>query len=438
MDRRTFEFSGDRSATGPLTWGQCEQWMTIRRIAPEDARFNLPFAWRVADGFSLSDVVESLGRLVERHEALRTSLASETEERPSQIVHRTGEATVSLCEAGDDDEPVSPASHRVQELAARRFELSREWPVRFRILLGRDDRPLWVCGAVSHIAADATALTIMERDWNVLLGADKETALTPRPLQPLDRAAYENSPAGQDALDGAVGHWQETLHGVPRLRFAERRPPEGDIRFPRMTLHSKSLGEIARRVAADLGVWESAVLMSSAAHAFLEMTGAKAFPMVVTCSNRLGRTAREYVGTIAQQGVVPMTGDVEFPRTVRKLWAALVRMPRHSMYDPAPVGETVEKSSGGEFFWLDHFVNHVGHPLTEDAAKVSRGIEGVRGFLAEGKVESSFLRFGLMLRTYGPDAQFRLFADNRCIGRESMRAALVRMDELIREQGARS
>jgi hypothetical protein len=393
--------------------------------------------WRVSNGFSLPEVVESIRRLVERHESLRTLITSETEERPSQIVHRTGEATVSLCDVGDDDEPPSLASNCVQELASRRFELSHEWPVRFRILRGRANRPLWVCGAVSHIAADATAVTIMERDWNVLLGADKETVLAPHPLQPLDRAAYENSTAGKEALDMAVGHWQETLHGVPRLRFGERRPSEGGIRFPRMTLHSKSLGEIARRVASDLGVWESAVLMSSAARAFLEMTGGDAFPMIVTCSNRLGGTAREYVGTIAQQGVVPMAGDVEFPHAVRRLWASLVRMPRHSMYDPAPVGEIVEKSSGGEFSWLDHFVNHLNLPLTEDTAKASRGIDGLRGFLAEGKVESSFLRFGLMLRTYGPDAQFKLFADNCYLGRESMRAALIRMDDLIREQGAR-
>ncbi|MFI5571297.1 condensation domain-containing protein [Streptomyces sp. NPDC051740] len=437
MDQCTFEFSGNRSATGPLTWGQQEQWNTIRRIAPEDARFNLPFLWRVSSGFSLPDVVESIRRLVEQHESLRSLITSESEERPSQMVHRTGEATVSLCCVDEDDEPPSLASNWVRELASRRFELSREWPVRFRILMGRANRPLWVCGAVSHIAADATAVTIMERDWNVLLGADKDTVLASHPLQPLERAAYENSQAGKEALDAAVGHWRKTLHDVPRLRFGERRTAEGDIRFPRMTLHSKSLGEIARRVASDLGVWESAVLMSSAARAFLEMTGDNAFPMIVTCSNRLGGTAHDYVGTIAQQGIAPMAGDVEFAHTVRRLWASLIRMPRHSMYDPAPVAEIVDQSSGGEFFWLDHFVNHLSLPLTEDAAKASEGADGRRGFLTEGKVESSFLRFGLMLRTYGPDAQFKLFADNRYIGRESMRAALIRMDDLIREQGAR-
>jgi hypothetical protein len=420
-----------------MTWGQREQWITIRRIAPEDARFNLPFMWRVSNGVSLREVVESIRRLVERHEALRTVITSETEERPSQIVHRTGEVTVSLREVGDDDEPPSLASDCVQELASRRFELVHEWPVRFRILTGRANQPLWVCGAVSHIAADASAVTIMERDWNVLLGTDKETFLTPHPLQPLDRAAYENSKSGGKALGVAVGHWQEALHGVPRLKFGERSPSEGDLRFPRMTLYSKSLGEIARQVARDLGVWESAVLMSSAARAFLEMTGGDAFPMFVTCSNRVGATAGEYVGTIAQQGVVPMAGDAEFQHTVRKLWRSLLRMPRYSMYDPAPIGEIVEESSGGEFSWLDHFVNHLNLPLTEDAVKASGGIDGLRGFLPEGSVESSFLRFGLMLRTYGPDAQFKLFADTCYIGRESMRAALIRMDDLIREQVAR-
>lgn len=437
MDQHTWEFSGDRSATGPLTWGQREQWITIRRNAPEDARFNLPFLWRISNGASLKEVLESIRRLVERHEALRTVITSETEERPSQIVHRTGEVTVSLREVDEDDGPPSLASDCVQELASRRFELAHEWPVRFRILMGRANRPLWVCGAVSHIAADATAVTIMERDWNVLLGADKETLLTPHPLQPLDRAAYENSAAGKEALDVAVGHWREALHGAPALRFGERRPAEGDIRFPRMILHSKSLGDIARRVARDLGVWESAVLMSSAARAFLEMTGGDAFPMIVTCSNRVGGTAGEYVGTIAQQGVVPLAGDVEIQHTARKLWASLIRMPRHSMYDPAPIGEIVEKSSGGEFSWFDHYVNHRNLPSTEDTVKASSRVDGPRGFLAEGKVESSFLRFGLMLRTYGPDAQFKLFADTCYISREAMRATLIRMDDLIREQGSR-
>jgi hypothetical protein len=133
--------------------------------------------------------------------------------------------------------------------------------------MGRANRPLWGCGAVSHVAADAAAVTIMERDRNVLVGADKGTVLAPRPLQPLRRAAYENSKAGKKALDVAVGHWQEDLHGVPRLSFGERRPSKDGIGFPRMTPHSKSLGEIDRRAADDLSVWESAVLMSSAARA---------------------------------------------------------------------------------------------------------------------------------------------------------------------------
>ncbi|MEU0739836.1 condensation domain-containing protein [Streptomyces sp. NPDC006134] len=420
-----------------MTWGQHEQWITIRRIAPEDARFNLPFMWRVSHRASLPEVVESIGRLVERHEALRTVLTSETEERPSQTVHRTGEVTVSLHEVDDDDEPPSLTSPCVQDLASRRFELAHEWPVRFRILTDRANRPLWVCGAVSHIAADATAVTIMERDWNVLLGADRETRLTPHPLQPLDRAAHENSTAGKEALEVALRHWRKTLHGAPWLRFGERRPAEVETRFPRMTLHSKSLGEIARQVARDLGVWESAVLMSSAARAFLETTGGDSFPMFVTCSNRVGGAVGAYVGTLAQQGVVPMAGDVEFHHTARKLWRSLLGMPRHSRYDPAALGEIFEKSSGGQHSWLDHFVNHLSLPRTEDTARTSREMDGLRGFLPEGKVESSFLRFGLMLRTHGPDAQFKLFADNCSMDKESMRSTLIRMDDVIREQGAR-
>ncbi|MFI7021023.1 condensation domain-containing protein [Streptomyces sp. NPDC050164] len=444
MDEFDFQFRGDRSGEGPMTWGQREQWISICKIAPEDARFNIPFLWEVADGMTIHEVTEGIRQLVARHEALRTHIAGPVE-NPLQVVHREGKYSVSVSDIsrasldeGDmfDQHDTSLSWNHVRELSGRRFDLAREWPARFRILLGPGKRPKWVCGAISHIAADAAAAKILRRDFEVLMGVDTHSHPTRSPYQPLDRAEYEGSSSGRDFLARAVAQWKKSLQRFPILSYGEPRPHvEGD-RYPKVSLYSKSLGEIAQRTAHEWGVWESALFMSASAQALLELTGHSGFPMIVTCANRGGRVADEYVGTIAQQGVAPVAATPSFPDMVKEFWSLLIRMPRHSSYDPVIVGQLIADASGGQFESVDHFVNYRKVFISANADDVTKNFTGSRAFLADGRVPSTFLRFGLMIRSYGRDAQAVLFADRHYIDIESIRSILTRMDDLIRESGS--
>ncbi|WEH12236.1 condensation domain-containing protein [Streptomyces sp. VNUA24] len=444
MEEIDFIFHGDRSGTGPMTWGQREQWISICKIAPEDARFNIPFLWNVADGVTVQKITDGLKRLVERHEALRTRITG-TVESPLQVVHRTGEYEISLRELpetpheqGEIYDQCNPSLSwgHVRELSGRRFDLTHEWPARFRILLGPEKRPRWVCGAISHVAADATAVGILERDFNVLLGTGRKLFLSNSPYQPLDRAKYENSTSGKEFLTQALAHWKDSLRRFPPLSRGESRSHVDGDRFPRVSLYSKSLGEIAQQTAEQWGVWESAIFMAAFGQALLEMTKGDGFPMIVTSANRSGRLGDEYVGTIAQQGVALVSATTDFPGAVRELWRFLIRMPRHSSYDPVAVGELIADSSDGLFESFDHFVNYRKAASEVDSRELAGGFTGNRVFLPDDRVASTLLRFGLMIRSYGQDAQSRLFYDSCYINRDSIKSMLLRMDDLIREAGS--
>ncbi|MFD0889811.1 hypothetical protein ACFQ08_35170, partial [Streptosporangium algeriense] len=72
-------FSGSRSGTAPLTWGQRAIWDAIRKTAPDDHYFNFGRVLAVprrARPLTVARAAEVLGALVERHESLRTRMSA--------------------------------------------------------------------------------------------------------------------------------------------------------------------------------------------------------------------------------------------------------------------------------------------------------------------------------------------------------------------------
>lgn len=119
-------FSGSRSGTAPLTWGQRAIWDTIQKTAPDDHYFNFGRVLKVprrARPLTVERAVEALGALVERHESLRTRLGA----GPSQVLETSGAIAVTLS-AGDPD-------RLLDTLAEKSFDYAGEWPLRVGLVV---------------------------------------------------------------------------------------------------------------------------------------------------------------------------------------------------------------------------------------------------------------------------------------------------------------
>jgi hypothetical protein len=94
-------FTGHRTAAGPLTLGQLNimHWLVG---SPNHPLHTLWGELEVADGMSVADVVETVGVLLARHEALRTHYVVDGG-HPRQYVAGSGVLMLEVCTLGDGE-----------------------------------------------------------------------------------------------------------------------------------------------------------------------------------------------------------------------------------------------------------------------------------------------------------------------------------------------
>ncbi|KQV12073.1 hypothetical protein [Kitasatospora sp. Root107] len=99
----TVQYDGGSSGSGPLTFGQDNMILCIRRDDPD--QINKQAVWPVPPGAGLPEVLAVLRQLAERHESLRTRFPSDGPGGGTrQVVHAAGSFRVTLVEAGPEGE----------------------------------------------------------------------------------------------------------------------------------------------------------------------------------------------------------------------------------------------------------------------------------------------------------------------------------------------
>ncbi|TLP59615.1 condensation domain-containing protein [Microbispora triticiradicis] len=311
---RTVEFRGTRGGQAALTWGQQGIWRSTQWLDDGDPYFNLPWTLPVTGAADLDAVLRAVGRLVERHETLRTAYVREGA-RPGtgtqagagegteagagagtvQRVRREGRLTVGVYEAAA--KPMTAAKALAAELAATGFDYAAELPVRCAVVCLRG-RPRALALALSHLALDGWSLNMVAAEWPRLVAGED---LPVPEWQPLDQAAFERSdpPPGAQALR----HWRSGLAAAPRsmFDFPEREPEEP--RFVRYGMDSPAAAVAAEALAARHGVTTSSVLTVASAALLAAVTGHSTAALQLIVSNRHHLRTGAMAGPAAQDGL---------------------------------------------------------------------------------------------------------------------------------------
>src|SRR5688572_3165563 len=91
------DFRGDRAVSAPLTWGQYAIWKAIVALAPGDAVLNQQRLLTVPSRAecAVDDVAIAIGKLISRHESLRTRI-SDVGGEPRQEVMLSGRLPLTI------------------------------------------------------------------------------------------------------------------------------------------------------------------------------------------------------------------------------------------------------------------------------------------------------------------------------------------------------
>jgi hypothetical protein len=335
-------FTGHRAAVGPLTLGQLNimQWLNA---APDHPLRTMWAELEIPGGLSVGDVAETVGVLLARHEALRTTYVVD-DEHPRQCVAGAGVLmlevyTLGAGEWGPRDRPVVAEAlvRWMYDLDPEPLGLSR-LPIRVAVATapgadGQAGEVVACFAGMSHLSVDDQAVAIVKREF-AELARDRSARHAGGPRhQPLDQAALEAAPAVRRQAERALYYWQDQLERMPHFLYV---PPAATATGESLAVSMTSVAAAmaAHRVAARTRVSRSSIVLAAICAVLAQRTGRRELVFPVISSNRFERHLSRYVGTLAQGTVVTVeVGAGGFDALARHTWASAMEASRHGRYD---------------------------------------------------------------------------------------------------------
>ena len=207
--------------TGPLTWGQVEIWQTMRRTG---RTLNIGGVVALGPDATVPDLAATLGRLVSRHQALRTRLRLCDDELPQQVVHASGTVDLEVVASSAGDAELAAEAVRTR-YEFTPFDLETEFPVRWGVVTV-DGVPSHLVVQYSHLAVDGFGIEALVRDLPHL-----NTAADPA-ADPVG-AGRRGAPAGTRPPPGAARRTPAQREVAAALGGGAAGPAGGPVRHVR-------------------------------------------------------------------------------------------------------------------------------------------------------------------------------------------------------------
>ena len=213
-----------------LSLAQERLWI-FDRLGLGSIAYHICPVFRLAGPLDLPTLRRSLGEIVRRHEALRTTF-QEKSGKPVQVIHPAGEFRLDITDlsglsaAGREAE----SSRRILAEARRPFDLSEGPLVRASLLrLGEEDHILSLI--LHHIIFDGWSSGILFGELSALYRAyctGGPSPLRELPIQYADFAVWQRRWLQGEVLQSLLSYWKRKLEGAPpvlELPSDRPRPP---------------------------------------------------------------------------------------------------------------------------------------------------------------------------------------------------------------------
>ncbi len=339
------------AAEAPLSFEQERLWM-LNRMTPGSAAYHIPFAFRLKGPLDVAAIEESLNRILERQESLRTVFRSaggsvvSVVTPPERVVVKVTDLR-RVAKADREDEALALAAREVR----KPFDLEKGPLFRFKIYrLGSSEHIALV--VMHHIISDfwSVRLFIEELLEGYQAGLRGEAPpLEPPRVQYGDFAAWQREQLRGEKLRELLEFWQQQLTGAQLLEFATDRPRPAKPTLEAATeivAFPSGLSHAVREFARREGVTPFTVLLAA-----FEMLAARCSNqtdlLIGTTNANRGRSELEpLIGFFAAPLPVrtQLTGDPGFREILRRAQRALLDAYAHQ---ELPFAKMVEAARNG-------------------------------------------------------------------------------------------
>jgi amino acid adenylation domain-containing protein/non-ribosomal peptide synthase protein (TIGR01720 family)/FkbM family methyltransferase len=314
-----------RTGKPPLSFAQQRLWF-IDQLDPNSSAFNIPTAVRLRGELDLAAMERSLNALVQRHEALRTTFATE-EGRPFQVISPASPLPLTVLDLQQvpDAEREARMQRRVAEEAVRPFDLTVGPLLRTHLLrLAPQEHVLLL--VMHHIVSDGWSMGVLIRELTALYEAFSAGQPSPLPelsLQYADYAAWQQEWLRGEALEAQLSWWREELSGAPltlELPTAHPRPTVMSGRGAQYELRmARSLSDALDTLGKREGATPFMVLLAAFNALMFRYTGQRDLLIGTDVANRTHAETEGMLGFFINQLV--LRARLEGDPTVRELLA---------------------------------------------------------------------------------------------------------------------
>ncbi|HYW07696.1 MAG TPA: condensation domain-containing protein, partial [Longimicrobium sp.] len=286
-----------------LSFAQQRLWF-LEEMGGLGSTYHIPRRLRLTGELDRGALLRALDRIVERHEALRTTFGLVD----GVPVQRIGAGGFALAEHDLRGEPDGLNGVLAEEARAP-FDLAAGPLFRGRLIRLADDEHVLVL-TMHHIVSDGWSMGVLIRELSALYGAfraGEPDPLAPLPVQYADYAAWQRRWIGGEVLEAHAEYWRGTLAGAPELLAL----PTDRARPARVDYSGGSVGvSLGEELAAGLralsrrnGTTLFMTLMAGWAAVLSRLSGQDDVVVGIPTANR-GRTETEgligfFVNTLA-------------------------------------------------------------------------------------------------------------------------------------------
>ncbi|MHB8524061.1 MAG: amino acid adenylation domain-containing protein, partial [Limisphaerales bacterium] len=215
-------------ADAALSFAQERLWF-LEQLEPGQPFNNIPAAIRLEGNLDVPALEQSLGGIVRRHEALRTTFANAKGQPVAAIAPPQ---PITLADAVDlaplpQAEQEAEAARLAAAEARRPFDVSQSPLLRAKLLRLAPDHH-WLLLTLHHIASDGWSMGVFYRELTASYQARVAGRIAELPELPITYAHYarwQRQALQQDVLRGQLDFWKQQLRGrLPDLDLPTDRP----------------------------------------------------------------------------------------------------------------------------------------------------------------------------------------------------------------------
>jgi amino acid adenylation domain-containing protein len=287
----------------PASFAQQRLWF-LDRLEGGSAHYSMPSALRVKGRFEEQLAEQAFGRIIARHEPLRTVFASEGEQL-CQVIREQVEFHLKVKDLRGM--PTKEQERVVRELARAdaqaSFDLSRDVMVRASLVRLADEEGVLLFN-MHHIASDGWSMGLLVKEfvgqYESLRSKSGADALGPLAIRYADYAQWQRSWLSGAVLQEQLGYWQQQLAELPpvhSLGLDRARPVQTGFRGARHAFAvEKGIQERLKQLAQERQATLFMVLHAALSVLLARHSNSTDIVVGTPVANRMQKELEELIG----------------------------------------------------------------------------------------------------------------------------------------------